>query len=145
MIHSIDAESYIIGNPVTFYEDTDLFQAIHVLLEQKLTGATVINYDNEIIGVISELDCLKAILDGAYYGQVGGSVGDYMTRSVQTIEHSEGLDILAVAKLMIDGKRRRLPIVAGGKFIGQVSCRSILQAVKDFVAEHDPSEDSVVE
>lgn len=145
MIHSIDAESYITENPVTFTEDTDLFQAIHILLEQKLTGATVVNKDQEIIGVISELDCLKAILDGAYYGQVGGSVGTYMTRQVQAIEHSDGLDILAVAKLMIDGKRRRLPIVANGKFIGQVSCRSILQAVKDFVAEHDPSEDSLAE
>ncbi len=144
MIHSIDAESYIAEYPVTFKEDTDLFQAIHVLLEQKISGASVINNDNQVIGIISELDCLKAILDGAYYGQVGGTVGDYMTRQVECIDSADNLDILAVAKMMIDGRRRRFPLVANGKFKGQVSCRTILQAVKDFVAEHDPSEDSVI-
>jgi len=145
MIKAIGAEDYMSKNPLTFSEDTDLFEAIHLLLERKLTGATVVNDKQEVVGVISEIDCLKAILDGAYYGQVGGTVGQFMTREVQAIEYIEDHDILDIAKMMLDGKRRRIPVVTDGKFRGQVSARSILQAVKDFVANHDPSEDSSFE
>lgn len=142
MIKSIGADECITHNSVTLSEETDLFEAIHLLLKHKVSGATVINSDNEVIGVLSELDCLKAILDGSYYGDVGGTVGQYMTKQVQSIEDIETMDILQVAKMMIDGSRRRIPVVKNGKFAGQVSCRSVLQAVKDFVARHDPAESS---
>lgn len=145
MIKAIGVEDYMSVNPLTFSEDTDLFDAIHSLLERKVTGATVIDSDNKVVGVISELDCLKAIIDGAYYGDVGGKVGQFMTRQVQSLDNVRDMDILAIAKIMIDGNRRRFPIVKDGKFVGQVSARSILQAVKDFVATHDPSEDSPFE
>lgn len=145
MIKAIGAENYMSVNPLTFFEDTDLFEAIHLLLERKVTGATVIDSDNNVVGVISELDCLKAIIDGAYYGDVGGKVGQYMTRQVQSIDNVRDMDILAIAKIMIDGNRRRFPVMKDGKFAGQVSARSILQAVKDFVSDHDPSEDSPFE
>lgn len=146
MLKTIGAEDYILKNPLTFTENTDLFRAIHLLLEKKVTGATVINDNNEIVGVISELDCLEAIIDGAYYGEIAGKkVGHYMTKQVQSIDSIGDLDILDIAKMMIDGKRRRFPVVKHGKFVGQVSTRSILQAVKDFVSEHDPKEDSKLE
>jgi CBS domain-containing protein len=145
MIKSIGADECITHNAVTLTEETDLFEAIHMLLKHKVSGATVINGNNEVIGILSELDCLKAILDGSYYGDVGGTVGQYMTREVQSIENIDTMDILQVAKLMIDGSRRRIPVVKDGKFSGQVSCRSVLQAVKDFVAKHDPTENSQYE
>lgn len=146
MVRSIGAEDYILPKPLTFKEDMDLFEAIHHLLENKVTGATVVNNNNEIVGVISELDCLNAIIDGAYYGDNGGKrVGQYMTREVETIDHISDLDILDIAKKMVDGRRRRFPVVKNGKFAGQVSTRSILQAFKDFVREHDPKEDSILE
>jgi len=146
MLKAIGAEDYILKNPLTFSEDTDLFRAIHLLLENKVTGATVVNVNNEIVGVISELDCLEAIIDGAYYGDISGKkVGHYMTKGVQSIDGIADLDILHIAKMMIDGKRRRFPVTKNGKFAGQVSTRSILQAVKDFVSEHDPKENSPLE
>lgn len=145
MIRSIEAKDYLSKNPITFNEDTDLFQAIHTLLESKVSGGTVINENKDVVGVISELDCLKAILDGSYYGQVGGKVKDYMTPNPECLNADDSFDILDIAKRMLDGKRRRIPLVKDGKFAGQVSCRSLLQAMKDFVVEHDPSEDSMHE
>ena len=145
MIKSISASEYMIKSPVTLTDDTDLFDAIHVILEKKLTGVTIVNANNEVVGVLSELDCLKAILDGSYYGEVGGKVSQFMTATVQTLENVDNIDVLEVAKIMIEGKRRRLPVVENGQFKGQVSCRSILQAVKDFVGAHDPSENSIHE
>ena len=142
MQKTVDAEKYMSKNPLTFTEKTDLFDAIHLLLERKVSGATVVNDNNEIVGVVSELDCLKAILDQVYYGSAEGLIGDIMTRQVHKIMNIEEMDILAIAAMMIREKHRRFPVEVHGKFAGQVSTRSILQAAKDFVAEHDRKEDS---
>lgn len=139
MFRSINAKDYMTRDPVVFKTNTDLFEAIHIILERKITGATVLNDSNEVVGMMSEMDCLKAILDGSYYGTVGGTVGDYMTKEVFTVQ--DEMDITSVAKVILDNKRRRIPVVDNGKFIGQLSCRSILQAIKDFDSPHDPSED----
>lgn len=138
MLQSVDGRDYMSSKPVTFSPDTNIFQAIHELLVHKVSGATVVNADNEVVGVISEFDCLKAILDGSYYGEVNGVVEQYMTKDVETI--SADADILAVAKHLLDSKRRRLPVIENGKFAGQFSIRSILKAVKDFDVPPDPSE-----
>lgn len=130
MLKKIDARYHMTKNPVTFKADTDIFEAISVMLEKKISGATVLDDEKRVVGVISEFDCLKAILSGSYYEQVGGTVGEFMTAEVEVV--SKDMDILKVAERLINGKRRRLPIVEDGKFIGQYSIRSILNAVRDF-------------
>jgi CBS domain-containing protein len=61
---------------------------------------------------------------------VGGTVREFMTEEVEVVDTT--LDILQVSERLISGKRRRLPVVEDGKFVGQYSIRSILSAVKDF-------------
>lgn len=110
--------------------DTNIVTAINKMGENKISGATVIDADNNVVGVISEMDCLKAVLDGSYYGEINGTVGDYMTAEVESV--SADATIIDLAQLLIENHRRRLPVVEDGKFIGQYSARSILQAIKDF-------------
>ncbi len=130
MLKDIKAEHHMTKNPVTFTAETDIFDAINAMTENKISGATVIDDENRIVGVISEVDCLKAILNGSYYGQVGGKVGQFMSEEVETAD--KNLDILKVAEMLIKGNRRRLPVVENGKFVGQYSIRSILTAVNEF-------------
>ncbi|PCJ42365.1 MAG: CBS domain-containing protein [Moraxellaceae bacterium] len=130
MLKSVNGRDYMSTKPITVSADANIFQAINELLVHKISGATVINDDNEVVGVISEFDCLKAILDGSYYGEINGTVGEYMTKNVETI--SADADILEVAQRLIKSKRRRLPVIEDGKFAGQFSIRSILEAVRDF-------------
>ncbi len=130
MLKKIEAKYHMTKNPVTFKADTEIFDAISVMLEKKISGATVLNEKKEVVGVISEFDCLKAILSGSYYEHAGGTVGEFMTAEVEVVDKE--MDILKVAERLIKGKRRRLPIVEDGKFVGQYSIRSILNAVKDF-------------
>ena len=127
---SIRAIDYMTKNPVTVTPSNSLFEAIDIMLTAKVSGATVINERREVVGVISEIDCLQAILKGTYHGEIGGSVADYMTEEVDII--GTDMDILAVAEKLIKEKRRRMPVVQNGKFIGQYSIRSILNAVKEF-------------
>ncbi len=130
MFKSVEAKRYMTKNPITFMPDTNIVTAINKMGENKISGATVIDADNNVVGVISEMDCLKAVLDGSYYGEINGTVGDYMTAEVESV--SADATIIDLAQLLIENHRRRLPVVEDGKFIGQYSARSILQAIKDF-------------
>lgn len=138
MFRSVDAHDYITAQPVTVKPDTNIFNVIHELLVHRVSGATVVDDNNNVVGVISEFDCLRAILDGSYYNEVNGTAADFMTTEVESVPNN--LDITAVAKRMLEHKRRRLPIVEDGKFIGQLSVRSILKAVKDFDVPFDKTE-----
>ena len=143
MLTSYETDDYMSINPVCFKPETDIFEAIHVLLQRKVSGGTVLNDNNEVIGVISELDCLKAIINTSFYQQGGGCVGDFMTSGdIEHIPMHTGL--IDAAQLLLQKRRRRMPIIDHGKFVGQISARSLLQVFKDSVVEHDSSEDELV-
>ena len=138
MLRSVEAKDHMTRSPVTLTPETKIFDAIEALIERSISGATVLDEHGNVVGVISEMDCLQAILSGTYHGEAGGTVGAIMTREVESVE--EGVNVLEVAQQLIDGHRRRFPVVKEGKFVGQVSCRSILRAVIEFAATEKPTD-----
>ena len=127
MLESISAREYMSEHTHTVKADNNIFDAIELLIEHKISGLSVIDENNNLLGVISEVDCLRAILDGSYYGEVGGSVSDYMSCNVQSV--SLDMAIIDIAKNLLDNNRRRMPVIENGKLKGQFSIRSILNAI----------------
>ncbi|MDM8350381.1 CBS domain-containing protein [Pseudomonas sp. sp1636] len=134
MLKSIKVRDYMTRHLVTFRSETDLFTAINRLLEHRISGAPVIDSQGHLIGLLSEGDCLRGILSGAYYESAGGDVCAYMTTEVETI--SPEADIIEVSERFLRGRRRRMPVVEDGRLIGQISRSDVLRAVKEF-AQHD--------
>ncbi|WP_341781644.1 CBS domain-containing protein [Ectopseudomonas mendocina] len=130
MLKSIKVRDYMTRHLVTFRVETDLFSAIRLLLEHRISGAPVVNDHGELIGLLSEGDCLNGILSGAYYEATGGTVGAYMTRAVETV--SPETDIIEVSQRFLRGRRRRFPVVEEGRLVGQISRSDVLRAVKAF-------------
>ena len=137
MLRSIEAKDHMTESPVTVHPDTPLFEAIQALLDRSISGATVVDDEGNVVGVISEMDCLQAILSSAYHGQSGGRVKDVMTTEVETA--APDASVLEIASQLIAGHRRRLPVVRNGKFLGQYSCRSMLRAVVQLTDKDKPS------
>ncbi len=135
MLKSVKVSDYMTSNPTTFHEDTDLFDAIGMFSAHPFSGAPVVDKDGKLVGIMSEVDCLRGILDKTYHEEeVGGSVGEFMTRNVDTIDANT--DIIAVAEQFISRGRRRIPVVDEGVLVGQVSRKDILRAVNDFVSNN---------
>lgn len=143
MAQSIQMKDFMSVNPVILSTETSLYDAIHVMLEHKITGATVLDDEKNLLGVISEVDLLRAVEHISYYNEGDGKVGDYMTTDVEYIEGN--MTIFDVANKLLKLGLRRLPVLENGKFIGQISCRSILQAMKDSMCSHEKSEDDIHE
>jgi CBS domain-containing protein len=94
----------------------------------------VVDSQGHLIGLLSEGDCLRGILSGAYYEAVGGTVSTYMTTEVETV--SPEADIIEVSERFLRGRRRRLPVIEHGRLVGQISRCDVLRAVKEF-AQHE--------
>lgn len=66
MLHSLELQDYMLTNPVKVKADTDLFDAINAILEYKISGMCVVDEENHLVGMLSEMDCLNAILNAMY-------------------------------------------------------------------------------
>ena len=61
-------------NPLTINSRDNLVQAVETLIEYKLTGVTVTDDEGRPVGVLSELDCIKSVLNEIYNDSVRNSV-----------------------------------------------------------------------
>ena len=122
-------ERYLAEQDVRVSPGMNVYEASQVILANKASGATVVSESGELLGVLSELDCLRAMVTSVYNGSDPGGalVSEIMTTEVETTDADA--DIIAVATSMLSSKRRRRPVLKDGKLVGQISCRQILRAV----------------
>ena len=105
--------------------------AMQTIIDNKISGVCVVDAKGILVGILSELDCLDAVL-GATYNETGiGRVKDYMTDQELIVAHPSE-DIVDIAQDMLKRKHRRRPVLENGKLVGQITCRQLLNAVKDF-------------
>jgi CBS domain-containing protein len=126
-------EKYMVplSNIVTFKPDQPIQEVIATIIEKKIAGAPVLDDQQHLVGMISEKDCLRLIVDQAYYNMPAETrkVSDYMTVKVQTL--SPKTSIVEAAVEFLNSPIRRFPIVENGMLIGQVSRRHILRAAQN--------------
>ena len=123
---------YMATNEVTMQPGLLINQAVDILLNFKVTGVPVLDAERKIVGMITEKDCLKILVDSAYNNlpYEDKRVSDYMSPVVKTI--SLNSDILEVANAFLTTNFRKFPVVnEHGRLVGQVSRRDILKAVRD--------------
>ena len=117
--------------PLTVSPDANLVEAIEIITEYKLTGLTVTGEAGEIVGILSELDCIKGVLTAVYNdGDPEHSlVRDVMCTDIVSCQPSDS--IVEVAQSMLDNRQRRRPVIDNGKLVGQVSSSNVLWALME--------------
>ncbi len=133
MLHSLTVKDYMEANLVTFKPDQEILDAIKLMLEHGISGAPVVDHMGEIIGILSEKDCLKVALDAAYYGELRGTVKEYMSSGVVTVDAQT--NILDVAKMFMGHHFKRYPVVDDNRLVGQISRRDVLRAIEHFAEQ----------
>lgn len=130
MLKIVKVHQYMTADLVCFTADTDLAKAIDQLLQHRISGAPVVDERKQLVGILSEGDCLKGVLTGSYFEEAAVRVGDVMCQTVDTVDVDA--DIVSVAERFVRTGRRRFPVIDGGKLVGQISRRDVLRAVKQF-------------
>ena len=118
-------------NPLTIGRDAPLVNAIDLLVEFKLTGLTVIDAEGSPCGKITELDCIRAVLNAVYNdgNPEHVLVSQAMTEEMHACSPEES--IVEVAQRMIDSRQRRSAVIQGDRLVGQVSSSNILWALME--------------
>jgi CBS domain-containing protein len=131
MLQTVNLRDYMLTKPVKVRPQANIHEAMQVIIDNKISGVCVVDDEENLVGLLSELDCLRAVL-GATYNQSGvGTVSEYMSTDELVVAHPNE-DIVDVAQDMLRKNKRRRPVVEDGKLVGQITCRQILNAVKKF-------------
>ena len=140
MLKNIDLQHYMLKNPARVHPDDSLFHAIHLILVNKISGVCVVDEHGTLVGLLSELDCLRGVLSATYNDSAIGAVREFMSSAnIQTARIGD--PIVDIAQDMLENKRRRRPVVdSQGRLVGQISIRQILRAVKEFSSPADHTE-----
>lgn len=120
---------YMARDLITLRPEMEINRAMHILLENKISGAPVVDDNGWLVGVLSKKDCLKAALEASYYRDWGGIVSKYMSTNVETLD--VGMDMIAVTNAFLKTEFRRFPVMENGQLVGQISRADALQAMSD--------------
>jgi len=122
------ASDYMITDVITFKADQEITDVTETIIKRKISGAPVVNNEGEIIGIITEKDCLRVIYDEKYHNLFPnqGKVTNYMSKKVVTVDYN--IKINELASLFMKSNFRRYPVLENGKMVGVISRRDVLKA-----------------
>ncbi len=121
-------KDHMTTNLVTFRPSDTIDHVLDLLTKRKISGAPVVDSDGTLVGIISEVDCLKEIIKGKYSNTptFPGTVGEHMTKNVMTL--SPDLSLFDAAQKFLDNKIRRFPVMKDDRLVGQISLSDIIRA-----------------
>ena len=116
-------------NLILFSPDQSIHDVMGLFIKHRISGGPVVDKAGNLIGVISEADCMKEISESRYFNMpiLDKSVNHFMTSPVDTIDAS--LSIFEAASMFSKSTRRRYPVVDKNKLVGQLSRKDIVIAV----------------
>ncbi|MCA0131405.1 CBS domain-containing protein [Winogradskyella alexanderae] len=125
---ALKVRDYMTTSLITFKPEQSVQEVVEALIKNKISGGPVVNDRQELVGIISEGDCLKQLSESRYYNMPleHDNVEKRMARDVETIDGN--MDVFDAANKFLKSKRRRFPIVENGKLVGQISQKDILKA-----------------
>jgi predicted transcriptional regulator len=101
---------------IRFREDTPVEEVARVLSERRITGAPVVAADDQVVGIVSELDV---------FSKHGEKAGDIMSPRVISVTEDTPID--EAARLLAGERIRRLPVLRSGRLVGLISRSDVLE------------------
>jgi len=127
MERKLTVREFMGASLVTFNPDQEIKEAIQVLLEHKLSGSPVVDKRGNLVGYLSEKDCLKVALNAAYHDSWGGKVSNFMVPHVETVDLD--MNMIDLAEKFVKDRYKRYPVVKGNRLVGQIHRRDVLKAL----------------
>ncbi len=127
MLAKITIADYMTKHVFTLKKETNVFEAIKSLLAHKVTCAPVVDEHGKLIGMFSEKDSMRVVLNCAYNQGVSGTVGEFMTKEILTVDGDSS--IVDLAERFKDSTVRSFPVFRDNELVGVVSRTDVLKAL----------------
>ena len=121
-------EDIMSRNLIVFKPNETIHEVMSKFIKYRISGGPVVNENGDLIGVISEADCMKEVSESRYFNLpiLDKSVSKFMTTKVDTIDASR--TIFEAASNFFKTSRRRFPVLDKDKLVGQISRKDIVIA-----------------
>ncbi len=126
-MRDLNAESVMVKPVVRTREDAPAKDVALMLLGGHYTGMPVTDSEEKVVGVITEFDLLKALMEGKDLSRI--SAKDVMTKGAVTADVSTTVSKLT--SIMTEMNILRLPITRDGRLVGIVARPDILRSQLD--------------
>ena len=121
----LTVKSIMTTDVFTVTPETPVLETIKIIIDKHISGLPVINEHKKLVGVITEKDLLRVLVEGQ--AGKGKKVKDFMTKNVVSFDADE--NVVVVCEYFLNNVVRRVPIVEKGALVGVVSRRDILKLV----------------
>ncbi|QUM75160.1 CBS domain-containing protein [Moritella sp. 24] len=108
---------------------TSLVAVVDLFTKYKINAVPVVNSENEVIGFVSESDCIQALISGSYHCDQPAIVNDVMTSNVVSVSPQD--NIIDVAIRMTKDNFSIYPVVESRKLVGIISRGDILKVLAE--------------
>lgn len=128
-------KDYMTKNLITFSPDQTIDEVVKIIIDNSISIGSVVDDQHNLIGIISENECLTELLKGHYNNELTMSkkLEDFMRKEIVTVETDD--TILDVANKFLNLRLPRFPVLQKGKLVGQISKRDIMHAIQDLKSE----------
>lgn len=115
---------------ITISPDLSIFEAIRLLISRKISGAPVVDAEGQVVGMLSEIDCLAVLASDQFHADDHiHPVRDYMSTRFESV--GPDTDIYTLAIYFRDKPVRRFPVMEGERLLGQLSRRDVLRGIDE--------------
>ncbi|MDV7338827.1 CBS domain-containing protein [Terasakiella sp. A23] len=130
MLHTVCVKDFMVRDFVKLSPDDDMYHAVQVLAHKEIPAAVVVDKKEKLVGILSETDCMRVVLDASYNERPPGTVEQYMTTNMDTIDVEATL--IDTATVFRDKTYRLYPVLDHGRLVGIVTRRRVLRATEPF-------------
>ena len=82
-------KDYMSPRLVTLLPDMEVVRASRKMMTHDVTGAPVVDDTGKLVGLLTEKDCMKVVLNAVYHGEFGGLVRDFMATDIEVMHVDE--------------------------------------------------------
>ncbi len=121
---------YMSKRLVLLRPDMEIVNAMQTLLANNLSGAPVVGESGSLVGMLTERDCMKVVLNAVYYSEFSGVVAEFMATEIEVMQAGDNL--VDAARRFFEQRYLRYPVMDEGRLVGVISRSDVMRAVGDF-------------
>ena len=109
---------------ITVKKDCSIYDAVKIMVQDKISALPVVNDDMSLAGIITEKDVMKLLYN---FENSKCKVCEFMTKD--PITFSPNTSLLDICDCLITSSFRRVPIVSDRKLVGIISRRNVIEYI----------------
>lgn len=127
-MESLKVADYMNRHAVKLTVNMPVAEAVEALLIGKQSGAPVVDTQNQVVGFLSEQDCLGQMITSTYYREQVCRVSEIMKTPALTVKGYAS--ILEIAQKLMTDKPKVYPVVDdSGCLVGSINRSQVLNAI----------------